>query len=71
MEYTVVIRKASDGIYIASCPALPEVHTQGSTRDECLANAREAVELAMDDRKAHGEEIPVEEVTATKVRVGA
>ena len=35
MEYTVVIRKAPDGFYIASCPLIPEACTQGETYEEC------------------------------------
>ena len=33
-----------DGFIIASVPALPGGHTHGATRQEALANAREAIE---------------------------
>jgi len=48
MQYTVVIRKAPDGFYIASCPLVPEAHAQGKTYDECLANIREVLELCLE-----------------------
>ncbi len=60
MEYTVVIRKAPDGFYIASCPLIPEAHAQGKTHEECLANIKEVLELCLEYRKEHGEEIPEE-----------
>ncbi|MFC1926882.1 type II toxin-antitoxin system HicB family antitoxin [Chloroflexota bacterium] len=60
MEYTVVIRKAPDGMYIASCPLLPEARAQGETHDECLENIREALGLCLECRKEQGEEIPQE-----------
>ena len=60
MQYTVVIRKAPDGFYIASCPVVPEAHAQGKTYDECMNNIREVVELCLDYRKEHAEEIPDE-----------
>ena len=60
MEYTVIIRKAPDGFYIASCPLIPEAHAQGQTDDECLANIKEALELCLECRKERGEEIPQE-----------
>ena len=60
MQYTVVIRKAPDGFYIASCPLISEAHTQGETYEECLANIKEALELCLEYRKDHGEEIPQE-----------
>ena len=60
MEYTVVIRKAPDGFFIASCPLIPEARAQGETYEECLANIKEVIELCLEYRKERGEEIPVE-----------
>ena len=60
MEYTVVIRKAPDGFYIASCPVIPEAHAQGETHEECVTNIKEALELCLECRKERGEEIPQE-----------
>jgi len=68
MEYTVIIRKAPDGFYIASCPLLPEAQAQGETYDECLANIKEVLELCLEYRKERGEEIP-QEIGAKKVTV--
>ena len=68
MEYTVVIRKAPDGFYIASCPLIPEAHAQGVTHDECLTNIKEVLELCLEYRKEQGEEIP-QEIEAKKVVV--
>jgi len=60
MKYTVVIRKAPDGFYIASCPLIPEAQAQGETYEECLANAKEVLELCLEYRRERGEEIPDE-----------
>ncbi len=68
MEYTVVIRKAPDGFYIASCPLIPEAHAQGETYEECLANMKEVLTLCIEYRKEQGEEIP-QEIDAKKVVV--
>ena len=68
MEYTVIIRKAPDGFYIASCPLIPEAHAQGKTYEECLANIKEVLELCLEYRKERGEEIP-EEIETRKVTV--
>jgi len=68
MEYTVFIRKAPDGFYIASCPLIPEAHAQGETNEECIANIKEVLELCLEYRREHGEEIP-EEIGASKVTV--
>ena len=68
MEYTVVIRKAPDGFYIASCPLVPEAHAQGETNEECMANIKEVLELCLEYRRERGEEIP-EEIGTSKVKV--
>jgi predicted RNase H-like HicB family nuclease len=68
MEYTVVIRKAPDGYYLASCPLVPEARAQGKTHDECLANIKEVLGLCVDFRKERGEEIP-REIEAEKITI--
>ena len=45
MQYTILIRKAPDGFYIASCPLIPEAQAQGETYEECVANIKEVLEL--------------------------
>jgi len=57
-RFTVVLQQGEDGMIVASCPALPGVWTQGSTRDEALANAREAIELAIEDIEGLPHEVP-------------
>ncbi|OGO07130.1 MAG: hypothetical protein A2Y92_04865 [Chloroflexi bacterium RBG_13_57_8] len=69
MEYTIVLRKAPDGYYIAGCPAIPEARAQGETYDECLANIKEVLELCLEYRKERGEEIPLE-IDTRKVTIG-
>ena len=58
MDYSAVIRRAPDGVFIGSCPLVPEAHTQGETYGQCLANMREALEVCLEFRKERGEEIP-------------
>jgi predicted RNase H-like HicB family nuclease len=43
-----------DGWVVASCPTLPGCHSQGRTRDEALANIREAVEGYLASMGTHG-----------------
>jgi len=68
MQYTIFIRKAPDGFYIASCPLIPEARAQGETYEECVANIKEVLELCLEFRKEHGEEIP-EEIGARQVTI--
>ena len=44
MQYPVVVIESEEG-FAVSCPALPGCHSQGATREEALANIREAIAL--------------------------
>jgi predicted RNase H-like HicB family nuclease len=58
--FTVVLEPAEEGGFIVTVPALPELGTQGDTYDEAMANAREAIELVIEDRLSRGEPIPAD-----------
>lgn len=36
-EYDVILTPASEGGYVVSVPELPDVHTEGETREEAVA----------------------------------
>lgn len=61
MRYTVVLERESDGGYVVSVPALPGCVSQGDNRDEALANIREAIELYVEDCRAAGDPVPMED----------
>jgi len=61
MKYTVVLQRENDGGYVATVPALPGCVSQGDTREEALRNIEEAIDLYLEDVKAAGEPIPVED----------
>jgi predicted RNase H-like HicB family nuclease len=68
-QFTVVLRLGEDGMIVASCPAIPGVWTQGKTRAEALANAREAIELAIEAALDRGDPVPDEDVETIEVAV--
>ena len=57
-SFPVVLIPQAEGGYFVQCPTLPGCFSQGETVEECLANIREAIELAVDDRTAQGQPIP-------------
>lgn len=61
MRYTVVLEREPDGGYVVSVPVLPGCNTQGDTREQALANAREAIALYLDDCRTAGDPIPTED----------
>ncbi|MGV1047745.1 MAG: type II toxin-antitoxin system HicB family antitoxin [Solirubrobacterales bacterium] len=42
-EFEVILQPESDGGFSVSVPALPGCHTQGETREEALAMAKDAI----------------------------
>lgn len=44
MKVKVVVHEAEEGGYWAEVPAIPGCATQGETKEELLANLREAIE---------------------------
>ncbi len=58
LTYVVVIIP-DDGGFRVRVPALPEVNTQGKTREQAMERVVEAIELAIEQRMADGETVPV------------
>jgi predicted RNase H-like HicB family nuclease len=60
MGYTVILEQEPDGEFVALVPALPGCVSQGGTRQEAIANVREAIELYIEDCIASGDPVPTE-----------
>jgi predicted RNase H-like HicB family nuclease len=58
MRYRVVIEQDEDGVYAVECPALPGCISQGKTRDEAVANIKDAIQGYLASLKKHGEAVP-------------
>ena len=48
MDIKVVLEACEEGGYTVYVPSLPGCISEGETRDEALANIREAIELYLD-----------------------
>lgn len=57
-SFTVLFEQADEGGYVATCPALPAVVTQGETLEEARAMATDAIRLVIEDLIAEGRPIP-------------
>ena len=61
MKYTVVIEADEDSEgFTVTVPALPGCVSEGATRDEALANIREAIIGFLEGLEKAGEPIPAE-----------
>jgi predicted RNase H-like HicB family nuclease len=52
MTIKVVVDRGEDGYFVAHCPALRSCWSQGKTREEALANIREAIGLYLESEAA-------------------
>jgi antitoxin HicB len=63
LAYRVILEPEPDkSAYNVIVPAFPKAHTFGSTIEEALANARELIELEIEDRTECGEPVPPSDV---------
>ena len=58
MLYRIVIEQDEDGEFVAECPTLPGCISQGHTREEAVANIKDAITGYLASLKKHGEPIP-------------
>jgi len=58
LQFTVNLHPQPEGGYTVLVPALPEVVTEGETREDALANAREAIEAVLEVYRDEGWRIP-------------
>ena len=68
MKYLIVYEKSSTG-WGAYAPDLPGLGAAGKTLDEVKGLIREAVEVHLEDMRAHGDPIPVPSATTEYVTI--
>jgi predicted RNase H-like HicB family nuclease len=49
-EFTAIIERDGDW-FIAYCPEIPGANGQGRTKEECLQNLSDAINLILQDRR--------------------
>ncbi len=54
MNYTLIIEKGKDGIFVGSVVELPGCYTQAHSIDALVHNIREAIQLYLETEKEEG-----------------
>jgi predicted RNase H-like HicB family nuclease len=67
MTRRVVLYPGEDGYMVAEVPSLPGCISQGKSREEALANVREAISLHVDVLRERGEPVPDDNVEMVEV----
>jgi antitoxin HicB len=60
-SYTVLFEPAEEGGYVAFCPALPGLITEGDTYEEARSRVKEAIEGYLESLQKDGLPIPADE----------
>ena len=63
-NFNIVIYKAEEGGYWATCPALHGCNTQGDTIEEIKENMKEAISLCLED---YDPEAVIEDIVTLEV----
>lgn len=67
-EFEVVLEAAEEGGFVVSVPDLPGCWSQGDSRDEALANAKEAIGAYLDALDELGRSLPKPKREHVKIR---
>jgi len=65
----VIIYSGEDGYFVAECPSLPGCISQGKTKEEAVANIKEAINAYIAVLKDDNLPIPVENFDAMVMAV--
>lgn len=58
MEYHGIVFPLSNGRFAMEFPDIPEAFCEGESLEECLVNAREVLEIAIEEYEAAGKPLP-------------
>ncbi|MHB1318179.1 MAG: type II toxin-antitoxin system HicB family antitoxin [Anaerolineae bacterium] len=65
----VIIYPGEDGCWVAECPSLPPCISEGRTREEAIANIREAIGLYPEVLAEEGRPVPEDRLEMVAVEV--
>ena len=65
----VVLHPGEDGWWVAECPSLPGCVSQGKTKEEAIANIRDAIAVYVQALEEDGIPVPPEQLETIVVAV--
>jgi predicted RNase H-like HicB family nuclease len=60
MKFTVTLDRDEDGVWVVECPAIPGCVSQGTTKEQALANIQDAIRLCLEVRAERGLPLTIE-----------
>jgi len=68
LRYAVILEPDEDTMRVI-VPAFPEIHTYGTTRDEALRMAEDAIRLSIDYRRDRGLDVPDPDADGARLEI--
>ncbi|MEH2191507.1 MAG: type II toxin-antitoxin system HicB family antitoxin [Nostoc sp.] len=69
MKRQVIIYPGENGYWVAECPSLPACISQGKTKEEVVANIKEAIKLYIEVLREESRSIPEDHLETVLVDV--
>ena len=60
MQFVVTVDRDEDGVWVVQCPSIPGCVSQGATKDEALANVKDAIKACLEVRSQRGMPLTIE-----------
>jgi predicted RNase H-like HicB family nuclease len=60
MRFLTTLERDEDGVWIAECPSIPGCISQGETRQDAIANIREAIAACLEVRAERSMPLTIE-----------
>lgn len=60
MKFIITLDRDEDGIWIAECPQIPGCVSQGTTKDDAVANVQDAIRACLQVRAEQGLPLTIE-----------
>ncbi len=60
MRFAITIDRDEDGVWVTECPSIPGCVSQGKTKEDAIANIREAIVACLEVRAEKGLPLTVE-----------
>jgi len=60
VRFVVTIDRDEDGVWVVECPAIPGCVSQGTTKEEAVANIEDAIRACLHVRSERGMPLTVE-----------
>ena len=60
MKFLITLSQDEDRVWVAECPSIPGCVSQGTSREEAVANIREAIAACLEVRAERGMPLTIE-----------